>query len=445
MPFSKRYLITTTLTLLLLGGAALVGVVASTVWLTQRAEDFSEIVNRQNRIRATALGLRESLMAAESSQRGFVLTNNEIYLAPYETSAGAAAVQIQNLRTELARTERFGRMFPILAALVQRKMQDMQNVIDLKKAGSSADYSAIIATNEGKALMDEAQVFLSAIILDADEALASGLREQTTSIFALRIGTSIAALLILFVVGGVVVTFVRYSRELAEARDELATANTGLEHKVAQRTSDLAQARDRAEVLLAEVNHRVANSLAFVGALINLQRQAMKDPAAREALDETRSRIQAVAEIHKHLYTSGDVTSVALDEYMEALLKELERTLASQGHGSSISHQIEPIRMATTACINLGIVVTEWVTNAFKYAYADGGGEVRVRAAKVEDRLHVAVEDDGVGMSGGSVPQGTGVGSKIVATIARSLKSEISYHNRSPGTEARLVMPLAAA
>jgi len=442
MPISKRYLVTTTLLLLILGGIALFGLVGATVWLSQRADIYARIVDEQRGVRDHALRVREALLAAESSQRGFAITTNEIYLAPYENASSVVRSELIQLIGRLQNDAQKRRMMARLSEVVDQKIREIDAVIALVKAGATKEAAAVLMSNQGKALMDEAQIFLSAIILEADDALVSGLRDQTDNTAGLRTGSLIASVLILAFVGWVVLTLLRYSREIAVARDELALANSGLEARVAQRTADLAEARDRAEVLLTEVNHRVANSLSFVGALINLQRQAVTDPVAKGALDETRSRILAVAQIHKHLYSSGDVTSVQLDTYMKALLEQIEQTMAAEGHGAVISHRIEPLRVPTNTSINLGIVITEWVTNAFKYAYGGDRGEVRVRAGQKGDQLVLAVEDDGVGMSASKSPRGTGVGSKIVATIARSLKAEVSYRDLEPGTEASLVMPL---
>jgi two-component sensor histidine kinase/CHASE3 domain sensor protein len=444
MPISKRYLVTSTLILLLVGAAALLCLVGATVWLSQRAQSDTTLVDHQRAQRSRAVAVREALLAAESSQRGYILSGNEIYLAPYENAKLVALSELAQLTGDLAPSGRFGAMLPRLKALIDQRLNDLDTAIEVKIAGYAGEAAGVLAGNQGKALMDEVQVFLSAIVLEAEDALTVSLRTQTTNILALQIGTILASILILGVVVGVVVTFVRYTREIAQARDALSQANTSLEMRVAERTEDLVRARDRAEVLLTEVNHRVANNLSFVGALIRLQRQSIPDLAAKAALDETGARIQAVAEIHKHLYTSGDVTSVALDAYMTALLAQLEQTLTSEGHGASIRHDIEPVRIATNASISLGIVITEWVTNAFKYAYDGNTGEVRVLARKIDDRLLVAVEDDGTGMAAGTPSRGTGVGSKIVATIARSLQGEVAYISRNPGTEARIVMPLAA-
>ena len=70
--------------------------------------------------------------------------------------------------------------------------------------------------------------------------------------------------------------------------------NASLEQRVKSRTADLIAARDKAEVLLAEVNHRVANSLSMVAALVRLQSNGIKDQVAKDALNETQGRIDAI-------------------------------------------------------------------------------------------------------------------------------------------------------
>ena len=86
---------------------------------------------------------------------------------------------------------------------------------------------------------------------------------------------------------------------------------------------EIREARDRAELLLSEVNHRVANSLALVSSLARLQAKGVADESARLALHEMQARIAAIAGVHRRLYTSPDVRSVDMDIYLASLVREL--------------------------------------------------------------------------------------------------------------------------
>ena len=274
----------------------------------------------------------------------------------------------------------------------------------------------------------------------------TGVGEQRTNAAMLRWASVVGAIVIVLVVGGVTVTVLRYAREIAQARDEVRILNASLEERVRMRTADLALARDRTEVLLAEVNHRVANSLALVASLVKLQAHAVTDQAAKDALGETHARIFAISLVHKRLYSSGDGRYVALDEYLAGLLDHLETSMRAEGHGAYLKYDLEPLRLQTDATINLGVVVAEWVTNAFKYAYPDRRGEVRVRLKSLADgRVELTVEDDGIGRSENAPARGTGLGTRMVRGIAATMRGEIDYPARERGTLARLTFAVPSA
>jgi len=202
---------------------------------------------------------------------------------------------------------------------------------------------------------------------------------------------------------------------------------------------ELKLAKERAETLLAEVNHRVANSLALVASLVKLQSGAVSDQAAKNALAETEARIYAVAWVHRHLYSSGDVRVIELAEYLSGLLAHLEGSMPGKARGLRLRHDLQPLKLPTDRSINLGIIVTEWITNAFKYAYPDRPGEVRIRLRQTgKDAAELTIEDDGVGMSPNQAARGTGLGTRIVQAMALSMNAEIEYAALHPGTIARL-------
>jgi two-component sensor histidine kinase len=200
------------------------------------------------------------------------------------------------------------------------------------------------------------------------------------------------------------------------------------------------EARDRAEVLLHEVNHRVANSLALVAAFVSLQAQAVSDPSVRSALAEINNRIYAIAGVHRHLYSSKDVRVVEISDYLAILLRDLEATFRQAGHASKVRLTAERVEVPTDNAVSIGIVVTELITNAFKYAYPNNeAGEIRVRLAKSgSDKAILSVEDDGIGWTGEGAIKGTGAGRGIINDLARGLGSHITYDAARRGCRASL-------
>ena len=96
--------------------------------------------------------------------------------------------------------------------------------------------------------------------------------------------------------------------------------------------------------------------------------------------------------------------------------------------------------MPTDKAVSIGVMVTELVTNAFKYAYpGSSGGEIRVRFREVgSGKVNLTVEDDGVGWKGEGPIKGTGVGTRIVNALARGLGTSVIYSTAGAGCSVSL-------
>lgn len=429
--------------LLIVGFLALLVIVGMTFRIGETAQSNFDVALRARDVGSTASTLRSSLQAAESSQRGYLLTGNQIYLAPYATARDETLRQLTKVEGLVATTITAGPPMARLKVIVDEKLREMDETIVLKRDLNDGAANAMLRSNRGKALMDEANIFLSAIIRSADASLTTSVSNQKEGFSLLRAVTILAALLIIIVTGTVVWLIASFVRDLQRAKSEVTSLNAHLERRVEERTAELQHARDRAEALLAEVNHRVANGLAMVASMVGMQARAAESAETKQLLAETQGRINAVALVHKKLYTSSDVRVVALADFLPGLLEQLETSLRSNGYGLALRHAIEPLNLPTDQTVSLGVIATEWVTNAFKYAYPDGSGEVRVTFRGTDNGpAELTVEDDGIGRPVNRPARGTGLGTKLVTAMAASLGARVEYIQRNPGTSARLTLPI---
>jgi two-component sensor histidine kinase len=205
--------------------------------------------------------------------------------------------------------------------------------------------------------------------------------------------------------------------------------------------AEVRAARDRFEALAAErallmreVNHRVGNSLQMIASMLTLHANAAGNPEVSDALVDATGRVLAVAQVHRRLYTSDDVQSVAVDQYLEALIEDLRRS-SETNEFAQVTLTTEPVAVDPDRAVAVGVIVNELVTNALKYAYPDGGGPIRVAIrATGQGRAVLSVEDDGVGIAPRAEPQSTGLGQRIVRAMGEKLGAAIEIDRAHKGT-----------
>jgi two-component sensor histidine kinase len=223
-------------------------------------------------------------------------------------------------------------------------------------------------------------------------------------------------------------------RELLREAVKTALEQERLKRAGAEAQRQMAEARDRAEAMLKEVNHRVANSLAMVSSFVQLQANSIADPSARAALQKTTTRIGAVAGVHRRLYTSSDVRFVEVNAYLKSLVEDLAGGVREK---LSFTSGQKDINVGTDKVVSLGVIVAELVTNAAKYAYPQSvPGEIRVAAHQDAGTVAVSVEDDGVGWNDTGKIQGSGLGTRIIKAMVQTLQAELAYEPRDKGTRA---------
>ncbi len=234
--------------------------------------------------------------------------------------------------------------------------------------------------------------------------------------------------------------------ELLEAALRSAVAGVVLRREKEQADRAIVEARDRFEslaaerqVLMREVNHRVGNSLQLVAAFLHLQANGSASAETRAALNEANRRVLAIAQVHRRLYTSDDVKAVALDSYLAALVDDLREP--GDAAVKQLSLEAVAVMIDADSAVTIGVIVTELVINAMKYAYPGGTGPVRVMLEDDgEAHYRLIVEDDGVGKAApaASGAPSSGIGRTIINAMASKLQATIAYDEAETGTRAVL-------
>ncbi|MBN9598784.1 MAG: response regulator [Afipia sp.] len=224
-------------------------------------------------------------------------------------------------------------------------------------------------------------------------------------------------------------TAVKGAMETARMRKARDDAEAEV-HAARDRYAALAAER---EVLLREVNHRVGNSLQIIASLLHLQANSSSDDDVKAALTNAMGRVAAVAQVHRRLYTSHDLNSVMLNQYLDALLEDLRRS-AEGNRMSRLTLKAEPIEIDPDRAVAIGIIVNELVMNAVKYAYPDGAGPIHVELHSRQNDMELAITDNGVGFQAKQDPRSTGMGQRIVGAMANKLEASIERDPAHSGT-----------
>jgi light-regulated signal transduction histidine kinase (bacteriophytochrome) len=191
------------------------------------------------------------------------------------------------------------------------------------------------------------------------------------------------------------------------------------------------------QFLIGEVSHRVQNSLQLVSSFLALQARASNDPGLHTAINEARRRLNAVALVHRRLYRSDQIEVVDASRYIEELCADM---LASMDHGwaGALSLDLSPVMLPTDRAVTAGLVLTELITNANKYAYGGAPGPLEISLVEDRAQFRLSVADHG----GGKASPRQGFGSRMMEALVSQLNGDIEYRDNKPGLRAVLTAPI---
>jgi len=182
------------------------------------------------------------------------------------------------------------------------------------------------------------------------------------------------------------------------------------------------------EVLLEELEHRMANSLQIIASIILLKARSVQSEETRLHLQDAHKRVISIAAVQRQLHASAATGPVQIAPYLTDLCGVLASSMIGDIRPISLQVIGEGGSATSRQAESLGLIVTELVMNALKHAFPDEKteGQITVAYDTAGTNWKLSVSDNGVGRPDGVFAQGkTGLGTGIIKALAQQLGAQV--------------------
>ncbi len=205
------------------------------------------------------------------------------------------------------------------------------------------------------------------------------------------------------------------------------------ERRAAERT--MKSLLDDKDMLLQEMEHRVANSLQIIASILSMKARSVQSSESRLHLQEAHQRVMSIASVQKQLHRSGVNQPIEVEPYLTKLCEALSGSMISESRPITLQVRAEGIVASSSEAVSVGLIVTELVINAIKHAFLDEqkAGVILVCYDVMGTNWNLSVADDGVGRPPHTEAK-PGLGTSIVAALAKQLDARMDVVTSSKGT-----------
>lgn len=381
----------------------LLGVIAAAMFATlflvyqtvEAEREQREQVRRTVEVLEELRQVSRSAISGETGQRGYLITLDRRYLAPYQAGREQIDPTLDRIRELIGEdaTARQTELVDKIDALARAKFDEMATGVELLENGRLLDARRAILTDEGVETMERLDRAIAELEDIENETLAAYSADAART--NARVLPLLGALLVFLIIA--MFAGARLVGRAARAEAEAAQAAV------------VSEARDRADLLARELNHRVKNLFAVVLAIV--QMSARDKPEAKEVTNSIAQRIRA-------LLTAHEVSQGELERPVASLRALVETSLApyrSSNHPAEIDGP--EIMLPAKRVTPLGLVLHELTTNAVKYGAWKDEGTVHVSWSEQDGTVTLEWRETGAQL--GDAPEHTGFGSLLMTSAAR--------------------------
>ena len=195
------------------------------------------------------------------------------------------------------------------------------------------------------------------------------------------------------------------------------------------------------DILAAELAHRIKNSLQIIASFVAFELRDAPAPCV-EGYQSMQTRISAIAQLYDLISRSAAFGPIQVGDYLEGIASTLTSSLLGETSKIHIRVEAEPLAVTAEHAVTLGLIVNELATNAVKYAFPTGKGQIALGFGHRDGEVVLTVSDDGVGLAAAaSGSTGSNMGSRFVDAFTRQLGGKLAKASGENGSTFMVRLP----
>jgi two-component sensor histidine kinase len=184
---------------------------------------------------------------------------------------------------------------------------------------------------------------------------------------------------------------------------------------------------EQKDTLMREMHHRIRNNLTVIQTLLKLQSRDVDDDLSKGYFDDTLARVRSISLIHEMLYRSQDLSSIDFLEYIGKVIEAID-SYYNKSSRISIDLNVPSITLDLNNMLPLGLIITELITNSYKYAFPDNRrGKIMIDLSCLDnDNFVLTVRDNGIGIPQDfDINKANSFGMKIVTSLVGQIRGDL--------------------
>ena len=405
-------------------------------------------IEQAQQTRSAINKLVSQVLDAETGQRGYLLTGDARYLAPYNRAIADISQTLDTLRQLFAQSPQDLKDFDVMSRHISRKMAEVDLSIRMRKEGNDDGWKFVVTTDVGQEQMEAIRELSTKLSASSIEKMAQGQAQVKKALQLSRIGIATTALvgllafyMYLLQTKALVASGLREQESLQRERDLL-------EKQVRERTASLAELATHLQNVREEERGHLARELHDeLGSLLTAakldvarikSRLGPSLPEATERLEHLTHTLNSGIALKRRIVEDlrpSSLSHLGLVASLEILAREFE-----ERSGLSTATDLEPVELSGAAQLTVYRLVQESLTNMAKYA---GATQAHISLHNFESYISVTVKDNGKGFK----PEQVGPGSHGLAGMRHRVEAAggklTVTSTEESGTQIEAVLPKA--